>query len=205
MQYVVGVAVNDVGLSREDKDLKTYKYRAYVVWQGMLIRCYKESERDKYKTYKGCKVCPRWRTFSNFLEDLPKIEGYDLWLNNPSKRIALDKDIKGKYHAYYCPHYCKFVTASENNREKYKRSGSIFNNNEFRKRHARNMGRKIFAINVYSGLVYEFYSIRECARILNAYCPSIRYALKNNGHIYRGYKFYYLEKETDSNANAIPA
>lgn len=86
--------------------------REYALWHRMLKRCYS----GKYPTYKGCKVCDRWLVYTNFLEDLPLIEGYELWRDNPNQRIALDKDIKqvGMENKVYSLETVKFVTCSEN-------------------------------------------------------------------------------------------
>lgn len=192
----LGVGLNDIGLSREDKDNKSYIYRAYILWQGMLVRCYTTKERSKYKTYKGCKVCSRWHTFSNFVADLPKIPNYDLWLNNPNSRIALDKDIRGKYHNYYCLHYCMFVTASTNNKEKCNRSGCVFSDPDFIRKRSEITGHSIYSINTKTGFIKEYISIRECARFFNCDSVCIRRALKQKEYIYRDHIFNYLPKES---------
>lgn len=92
--------------------------RKYGVWQRMLERCYDEKYHIKNPTYKNCYVCERWLKLSNFVEDIVKIDGYELWLNNPNKRIALDKDIKSdNKNKCYCLEQCMFVTESENNKQ----------------------------------------------------------------------------------------
>ena len=92
--------------------------REYKLWQDMLRRCYdKGGKAYKEETH----VCDRWKTFKNFIDDLPKIEGYDLWKNNPNKRIALDKDIKGGGARLYSLDNCCFVTNEENVKERLER------------------------------------------------------------------------------------
>ena len=89
--------------------------REYNLWKNMLKRCYS----GNYPTYENVTVCDRWLCFANFLEDLPLIEGYEMWLNNPNQRIALDKDLKqvGVENKVYSLDTCKFVTISENSKE----------------------------------------------------------------------------------------
>lgn len=69
------------------------KTREYKLWHNMLKRCYSDKVHEKQPTYKNVTVCDRWKCYSNFLEDLSKIKGYDLWENHPNERIALNKDI----------------------------------------------------------------------------------------------------------------
>jgi hypothetical protein len=67
---------------------------AYNVWNSMLQRCYCKTDAN-YVRYgaKGITVCERWHCFEYFLEDLPYIDGYNNWLNNP-ELYQLDKDYK---------------------------------------------------------------------------------------------------------------
>ena len=98
--------------------------REYELWRGMLKRCYSGAER--FKTYANVTVCDRWLCFANFIEDLPLIENYDLWRDNPNQYIALDKDLKqiGVENKVYSLNTCKFVTASENTKEANERRWS---------------------------------------------------------------------------------
>lgn len=90
----------------------------YSLWKGIIERCYRENIQD-YKNYgnKGITVCERWKCFSNFLEDIKNIEGYDegKFKNN---RLDLDKDIKQKNlpanQKMYSPDTCMFVDKSIN-------------------------------------------------------------------------------------------
>ena len=92
--------------------------REYTLWKSMLQRCYSEKYHKRQPTYTNCYVCERWLCFANFLEDLPLIEGYELWLNNEEK-MSLDKDIKqvGVENKVYSLETVKFVTTSENTKE----------------------------------------------------------------------------------------
>lgn len=96
--------------------------REYSLWKHMLERCYS----GNYPTYANVTVCDRWLCFANFLEDLPLIENYELWLENPNQRIALDKDLKqvGVENKVYSLDTVKFVTQSENAKEAMERRWS---------------------------------------------------------------------------------
>lgn len=92
--------------------------REYSVWNGMLRRCY-ATNGDAYK--EKAEVWERWHCFAHFLEDMPKIEEYNLWKNNPNQRIALDKDVKGQGQRLYSLETCCFVTVQENSKERNER------------------------------------------------------------------------------------
>ena len=88
--------------------------REYALWKAMLSRCYS----GKYPTYVNVTVYDRWLVYANFLEDLPLIENYELWLNS-EEMISLDKDLKqqGVENKVYSLETVKFVTQSENVKE----------------------------------------------------------------------------------------
>lgn len=65
-----------------------YEYKVYRLWASMIRRVYGNN---------NCTVCNRWLYFSNFISDIPKIPGFDFWLNNEcEEKICLDKDIKSR-------------------------------------------------------------------------------------------------------------
>lgn len=85
--------------------VKKVKSKVYVLWTGMLQRCYYEKSRDKNTTYKGCTVCDEWHNFQNFAKwfDENYIDGFDL-----------DKDIKVDGNKVYSPEACIFVSRQDN-------------------------------------------------------------------------------------------
>lgn len=122
---ICGVGIND--LSRGWRLESELNKRIYDCWAGMIQRCYSNKKIEKRPTYKECYVCDKWLRLSGFLEDIKLIDGYDLWLNNPSKRIALDKDIKsnGK-NKCYCLEQCMFVTNEDNIKQSNKTMNYTF-------------------------------------------------------------------------------
>lgn len=99
--------------------------REYILWYCMMSRCYNEKDKD-YCNYgaAGVSVCKRWQCYEYFLEDLPFIENYDLWLNNRG-HYFIDKDIKqsgvSKSNKIYSLETCIFITKIDNNLEKQHR------------------------------------------------------------------------------------
>lgn len=110
---VHNVGINDMGRGwRTQNELNE---RIYRTWSSMLQRCYSKEYQKKYPTYKGCFVCEKWLKLSGFVEDVCKIDNYELWLKNPNKRISLDKDIKSNNkNKCYCLQQCKFVSNEDN-------------------------------------------------------------------------------------------
>ena len=96
--------------------------REYQLWLQMLRRCY--GGEEQYKTYANVTVCERWLVFANFLEDLPKIENYEYWLDNPNQGIAMDKDLKQQDADFkvYSLETVMFVSASDNSKEVHNRN-----------------------------------------------------------------------------------
>lgn len=76
------------------------------VYEGMIGRCYQETDKDRYSYYggRGIKVCDRWlekdgKGFENFYEDMgDRPEGYTL------DRLDFNGD--------YCKENCRWVDSS---------------------------------------------------------------------------------------------
>lgn len=89
----------------------------------MLRRCYSDKYHKKRPKYIGCTVCDKWIKLSGFAEDLPYIEGYEMWLNGYKNRVALDKDTIICGNKVYSKERCRFLSASDNSREGQFRNG----------------------------------------------------------------------------------
>lgn len=78
----------------------------YGRWLGMVQRC-NDPNHARYDLYggKGIKVCERWRSFPNFLEDM----------GMPAAGMSLERlDGNGDY----CPENCVWATISQQTRNK---------------------------------------------------------------------------------------
>lgn len=91
------------------------------VWRFMIQRCY-NPKHDSYYLYggKGITVSERWLCCENFINDLPKIKGYDETLFNNGE-LQLDKDvdiyITGNANKEYSLSTCRFVSIKVNHQE----------------------------------------------------------------------------------------
>lgn len=117
MGLVQGYGINDMywGWASENE----WNKKVYEKWRKMIYRCYNEEfhKTKNGENYKDCTVCERWLTLSNFVEDVPKIDGYDekMFLNG---ELVLDKDIKsGGTNKQYIIEECLLTTQGENTRE----------------------------------------------------------------------------------------
>lgn len=93
-----------------------YWRQAKQLWSNMIKRCYSLKDPKGY-LHKNVTVDERWLCFANFLEDLPKLENFDLWLNGQTKGSAkynLDKDYKIDGNKVYSREACMFLTESFN-------------------------------------------------------------------------------------------
>lgn len=152
--YRVGI----LGVSKDGSKPKTIdeygkKTREYGLWHHMLERCYSDKRHEKCPTYKDCTVCQRWLVFVNFLEDLPLIENYELWRDNPNSRVSLDKDIKVQGNKIYSLETCKFVSKSDNSKESVKRCGTLTSS------------RKVMAISLTEKKVIIFQSMTQAKKM----------------------------------------
>ena len=157
--------------------------REYEVWKSMLNRCYSEKSLKRNPTYKDCYVCDRWLCFANFLEDLPLIEGYELWRDNPNQRISLDKDLKqqGIKNKVYSLETCCFISSSDNNKERNKRKP--------------NLSIKVYGVNVKTGeKTRVFNSIHEVERELGVNHGNISSCINGRCKTACGYRWYKVEE-----------
>lgn len=76
----------------------------YVTWKSMHGRCVDpRNASHKYYGARGIRICDRWASFENFLEDMGE---------RPSKEHQLDRrDPDGNY----APENCRWITRTENN------------------------------------------------------------------------------------------
>ena len=159
--------------------------RIYRVWHGMIQRCYSEKSLKKRNTYKDCYVCKRWLKLSNFVEDIPKIDGYELWLNNPNQRIALDKDIKSNgNNKCYCLEQCMFATNKENIKQSNKTMDYSFTQtdkykNKMSKSVKENHRTIVAQIDEDKKIIKIWSYIKLASKELNINYTSITYCCKN--------------------------
>ena len=144
----------------------TYK-KVYQLWRNMTQRC-TNPKNPYYKNYgqKGVTICDKWLSLNGFIEDVDKIEGFDIELFLQGK-LSLDKDIKNSKQ--YCLESCKFITKEQNNKIKP------------------NQQVKFIAIAP-DGKVYESYNQSSFARQHNLSQSKISTCLKENLS-YKGWKF----------------
>jgi len=81
----------------------------YVLWKGVLQRCFDEKLKQKRPTYEGVTCSKEWLSLTKFIEDVSQMRGYGLsgW--------ALDKDILVKGNKLYNKDTCCFVPLEVNN------------------------------------------------------------------------------------------
>lgn len=156
--------------------------REYTLWYGMISRCYSESHLKRKPSYANAIVCERWLCYANFLEDLPLIEGYELWRDNPNQRIALDKDIKGNGNKIYCLEHCCFITNEDNAKEVVARCGTG------------NKPIKTYGVHIKTGKrTRVFSSLMEVERELGLDNYRVGLCLRGKQKTCGGYKWYRVD------------
>lgn len=86
--------------------------REYIMWRGMLERCFSERFKNKHQSYKDAICCDEWLLYESFYEWLHNQENFDKW--NDGNRFALDKDILIKGNKFYYPKGCCLVPINVN-------------------------------------------------------------------------------------------
>jgi len=106
-RLVQGVGINDAdyAVAPRVNGVRGPKCPFYVIWEGMLKRCYSEKYQKLKPTYIGCTITSEWLIFSNF----------KLWMMNQDwEGKELDKDILIQHNKLYSPSTCIFVSRAIN-------------------------------------------------------------------------------------------
>lgn len=152
--------------------------REYAVWLRMIHRCYLKTD-GFYELYGGIgvSVCNNWLSFENFVQDINKIENYDLWLVN--KDYELDKDIKqsDKLNSakIYSLETCTFISHAEN------------------MRHIKRKTRKIRAYSP-KGEIFLSDSIKPFAIFNDLNVSAINEVLHGRNKTHKHWKFEYVDE-----------
>lgn len=96
-----GIIGTKYPVSEGGKDTKEY-----ILWKGMLERCYSTTLKKKYPTYEGCEASENFKSYEYFYEWCQKQIGF------ANKDWQLDKDLlikKGNkvYNESTCVLYLK--------------------------------------------------------------------------------------------------
>ena len=98
-------AFSNPDLHKTEKVTMIEQEAGYIVWNGMMGRCYRPTTPAAKKTYEGCYVCDEWHTFKTFQKWY--VENYRLG-------CELDKDLAIENNKCYSPDTCYFVPSGLN-------------------------------------------------------------------------------------------
>lgn len=145
----------------------------YYKWRNMLSRCY-NPKNEKYKNYGaiGISVCKRWHCFEYFLQDFPKIKGYQYGIKQ-----SLDKDIRANSkNKIYSLETCVLTSIEHNTKEMRSRVSPYFK-----------------AISP-TGDKYISNCQMDFVRIYQLNKSCINDVLRGKQKQHRGWKFEYIDK-----------
>lgn len=92
--------------------INSVQLKEYVVWTGMLDRCFNQTEKNRSPAYKNVTCCDEWLLYENFYEWLHSQPNFDKLKS--AKRWAIDKDILNKRNKIYSPETCCLVPQNVN-------------------------------------------------------------------------------------------
>ena len=84
------------------------KTKEYMLWKGMLRRCYSDIFKKKRPTYKGCEVSNKFKSYEYFYEWCNKQVGFG------NQDWQLDKDLLIKGNKVYSENSCVFIPVEIN-------------------------------------------------------------------------------------------
>ena len=84
------------------------KTKEYVLWKGMLQRCYSDASKKKKPTYEGCEVSENFKYYEYFHEWCNKQIGFGV------DGFELDKDLLTKGNKVYSESICIFIPSEIN-------------------------------------------------------------------------------------------
>ena len=88
--------------------------KEYMLWKGVLRRCYSEYCHNTQPTYAECSMSKDFQYFPYFMEWCSKQKGFDS-LDEKGRLFSLDKDILTKGNNVYSEDTCCFVPYEINN------------------------------------------------------------------------------------------
>lgn len=86
------------------RDENGEQIKSYIMWRGILERCYSERNKKIRPTYNDCSVCEEWHNYQNFAKWYEE-NYYEIH----NQKMHLDKDILIKGNKIYSPNTCVFV------------------------------------------------------------------------------------------------
>ena len=102
--------------TKEQKNVRNVIYQKFrSIHKGMMARCYKENTNGyEYYGGRGVEVCDKWKELAGFIDDVDKIDGFDL-IKVLMGELFLDKDKKCKDgNLIYSLEKCTWLSQSEN-------------------------------------------------------------------------------------------
>ena len=186
------------GWKKENPELAQ---RIYKLWREMISRCSPEYW-EKNPSYKNTQVCEEWKYLSNFYKDIQTLENYDKWVEHKEKYL-LDKDLKGNGQKIYSKETCCFLTLSQSSKEVWNRLKKYYEKDKSRVCEIikDKYGSKIRMIDLITGYIHDFASIKECCRIFNCHHGTIKRHTSNfeltdiKSPLFGRYKLRFLEQE----------
>lgn len=162
--------IRDIPISWLKEEL--WRYNIYEMWKGMWRRV------SEHRNYKDCSICDRYTRLSNYFTDIPKLDNFEIFKENP-KGWSIDKDIKIPGNREYKFEALSLVTRSDNSKERQTRNPFTPNRP------------KTPVIGISNDSILIFKAIRY-AEVLGFSAGTISNCCKGKRPHHNGYKWYYI-------------
>lgn len=158
----------------------------FDIWSDMWDRVYSNIN------YFGKTIQPKYKYFSGYIEDIMKLENFDLFKENP-KGWSIDKDIKGGTYVGYYFQYLSLVRKGDNTIDaNSRRDYSKTNNPMHDPLVAKKFMKPIVGISNDDNSIIFFKSLKD-AEDSGFKRSSICNVLKNRRKSHGGYRWFYLD------------
>ena len=194
------IKITDNCIIYNDMDYGWKQGKGQPKWHNVIFRKWESMWKRVYTelNWFGRTIQPEYKYLSKYVDDIKKLENFDLFKDNPYG-WSIDKDIKGGTYDGYYFQYLSLVTISENSTNANdRRNYSNFDNNpwknsEVQVKMASKRKKPVLGIHKDNNSIVVFKSAKDAADFFNKKSGHITNCCKGNKSSYIGYKWYYLD------------
>ena len=164
----------------------------FARWRDMWRRC-NDPKCSRYERYKDCKIDERYRYFSEYLNDIMRLDNFDKLCEEPSK-WHIDKDLKDPTNRHYTFENLSIIYYKDNTIERNNRCGHPTSSFEARRKISNAQKKPIKGVNIKDGSILYFDSAKDAEEKGGFNHKGISSCIHGRRPSYKGYKWELLEE-----------